>query len=191
MTVTFDRAINPRPSESPVRLSLAPDGVRPGRLDGAWWPRSRDLLIEIPSLVAELDQRWGRVTRITVNPAQWPEIPRRIPAAGHIIHVGWFTTEQDEHTIMVCSYAPPLLELLIVPPATDVVDAARLMSEAADPGGARTASALLGGEDDGLPEREVRTDFLPSAATPAAGTGAADRRAGVARMRAETWPAPG
>lgn len=137
MTVTFDRAINPRPSESPVRLSLAPDGVRPGRLDGAWWPRSRDLLIEIPSLVAELDQRWGRVTRITVNPAQWPEIPRRIPAAGHIIHVGWFTTEQDEHTIMVCSYAPPLLELLIVPPATDVVDAARLMSEAADPGGAR------------------------------------------------------
>ncbi|MFJ1706685.1 DUF5994 family protein [Kitasatospora sp. NPDC088346] len=173
-----------------MRLSLTPDGVRPGRLDGAWWPRSRDLLSEIPSLVAELDQRWGRVTRITVNPAQWPEIPRRVPVEGHTVHVGWFTTEQDEHTIMVCSYAPPLLELLVVPPATDALDAARLMAEAADPAGSRTASALLGGGKDRASEREVRADFLPSAAAPAAGPSAADRRAGVARTRAETWPAP-
>ncbi|MBV6700435.1 DUF5994 family protein [Kitasatospora aureofaciens] len=96
--------------------------------------RSRYLLLELPALAAEIDERWGRITRITVNPAQWPVIPPRIPVTGHTVHAGWFTTEQDEHTIAVFSYAPRRLNLLVVPPATDAVDAARLMSEASRPG---------------------------------------------------------
>ncbi|WP_156178821.1 DUF5994 family protein [Saccharothrix sp. ST-888] len=191
MTVTLDRATTPRAPESAVRLSLAPGGIRAGRLDGAWWPRSRDLLLELPSLVAELDKRWGRVTRITVNPAQWPAIPRRVPVAGHTVHVGWFTTEQDQHVIMVFSYAPLQLELLVVPPSTDAVDGARLMSEAADPASTGTASALLAAGGDGnVVAGEFRSDFLPSAATPTSGPGEADRRANVARMRAAAWPEP-
>lgn len=146
MTATFDRSTTPVALESTLRLSLAPDGVRAGRLDGAWWPRSRDLLLELPSLAAELDQRWGRITRITVNPAQWPVVPRRIPVAGHVVHAGWFTVEQDEHMIMVCSYAPRRLNLLVVPPSTDRARAARLMSLAADPGSTRTAGALIAAE---------------------------------------------
>ncbi|MFD9126004.1 DUF5994 family protein [Kitasatospora sp. NPDC059571] len=146
MTATFDRATTPVPPEPTLRLSLAPAGVRAGRLDGAWWPRSRDLLLELPSLAAELDQRWGRVTRITVNPAQWPVVPRRIPVEGHVVHAGWFTVEQDEHMIMVCSYAPRRLNLLVVPPSTDRARAARLMSLAADPVNTRTAGALIAAE---------------------------------------------
>ncbi|WP_231591526.1 DUF5994 family protein, partial [Saccharothrix sp. ST-888] len=69
--------------------------------------------------------RLGRVTRIPVNPAQWPAIPRRVAVAGHTVHVGWFTTEEDPHVIMVFSYAPLQLELLGVPPSTDAVDGAR------------------------------------------------------------------
>ncbi|WP_051970160.1 DUF5994 family protein [Kitasatospora azatica] len=163
MTVTFDHAMTPDAPKSTVRLSLAPEGVRAGRLDGAWWPRSRDLLLELPSLAAELDKRWGRVTRITVNPAQWPVIPRRIPVTGHTVHAGWFTSEQDEHMIMVCSFAPLRLNLLVVPPSTDAVLAARLMSEAADPANTRTASALLaeqtaGGTDGGSAAQELPFD---------------------------------
>ncbi|MEW1914716.1 DUF5994 family protein, partial [Kitasatospora sp. NPDC085895] len=59
MTAILDPATAPTAPESPVRLSLAPQGVRAGRLDGAWWPRSRDLLLELPSLAAEIDERWG------------------------------------------------------------------------------------------------------------------------------------
>ncbi|QKW17973.1 hypothetical protein HUT16_01880 [Kitasatospora sp. NA04385] len=144
MTAMSDRAAAvPTALESTPRLSLAPQSARPGRLDGAWWPRSRDLLLELPSLAAEIDERWGRITRITVNPAQWPVIPRRIPVTGHTVHAGWYTTEQDEHMIMVCSYAPRRLELLVVPPGTDSADAARLMAAAADPANTRTASELL------------------------------------------------
>ncbi|MEV4612234.1 DUF5994 family protein [Kitasatospora sp. NPDC049258] len=188
MTVALDRVTIARPSDSALRLSLAPSGVRPGRLDGAWWPRSRDLLSELPSLAAELDKRWGRVTRIAVNPAQWPVIPRRIPVAGHTVHVGWFTTEQDQHLIVVSSYPPLRLDLLVVPPRTDPLDAARLMSEAADPACHRTASELLEGEADAPVGPEPRNDFLPAAAMPTGGVAAADRRAEVARTRSAAWP---
>ncbi|MQS13358.1 MULTISPECIES: DUF5994 family protein [Streptomyces] len=190
MTTTLDRATTPAATDSTARLTLAPSGVRPGRLDGAWWPRSRDLLLELPALAAEIDERWGRITRITVNPARWPVIPRRIPVTGHTVHAGWFTIEQDQHMIMVCSYAPRRLSLLVVPPQTDAVEAARLMAEAADPANTRTASELLAAEPStGATGPEVGSDFLPSAVTPSTGLGEADRRADLARSRAASWPA--
>ncbi|WP_329561334.1 DUF5994 family protein [Kitasatospora sp. NBC_01266] len=191
MTVTLGRVTAPPPIDHPVRLSLAPDGVRAGRLDGAWWPRSRDLLLEIPSLAAELEKQWGEVLRITVNPAQWPVIPRRIPVAGHLVHVGWFSEEQDQHMIMVCSYTPRRLELLVVPPATDIVDAARLMARAADPASMRTASALIGADQvDGLADWEAGSEILPSTAEPTGGPDEAAARARVARTRAAAWSGP-
>ncbi|MFF1793451.1 DUF5994 family protein [Kitasatospora sp. NPDC058263] len=191
MTAILDCAPTPTTPESTLRLSLAPGGAQAGRLDGAWWPRSRDLLRELPSLAAEIDKRWGRVTRITVNPAQWPVVPRRIPVAGHTVHAGWFTLEQDEHVVTVCSYAPRHLNLLVVPPQTDAVDAARLMTEAADPVSTRTASALLtAGTGGAAAQPKARSDFLPSAVTPADGVGEAGRRADLARSRAASWPVP-
>ncbi|MFD5461420.1 DUF5994 family protein [Kitasatospora sp. NPDC127059] len=189
MTTTLDRATTPAAPDSSARLALAPSGVRPGRLDGAWWPRSRDLLLELPALAAEIDERWGRVTRITVNPAQWPVIPRRIPVAGHTVHAGWFTTEQDEHTIAVFSYAPRRLNLLVVPPETGAIDAARLMAEAASPANTTAASGLLAVETGGGAQRQrPGSDFLPSAVVPSDNAGEAGRRADVARHRSASWP---
>ncbi|MFD4911118.1 DUF5994 family protein [Kitasatospora purpeofusca] len=146
MTVPLDRT-QPVPAPAargPVlRLSLTPDGSAPGRLDGAWWPHSRDLVAEIPALAAELDERWGRVTRVVVNPTHWPVVPRRIPVAGRMVHVGWFLQEQDENEMMVRSYAPWRLDLLVVPPESSEVVAVGLMNAAADPANTRTASELL------------------------------------------------
>ncbi|GAA3031649.1 DUF5994 family protein [Kitasatospora albolonga] len=158
MTVT-DRATTPATPQSRVRLSLTPDGARAGRLDGAWWPRSHDLALELPSLAAELGERWGRVTRITVNPAQWVTVPRRIPITGHTVHAShtvhgrWFTTMPDQHTVSVRSHLPRGLNLLVVPPRTEAVEAARLMAEAADPANTRSASELLAAEPSiGVPD---------------------------------------
>ncbi|WP_371237473.1 DUF5994 family protein [Streptomyces pimonensis] len=91
-------------SPPPPRLSLAPAGSAPALLDGAWWPRSRDLHAELPALAAVLDPLWGRITRITVNPARWPVVPRRVPVAGHVVKVGWFRAEQDPHGLLLFSY---------------------------------------------------------------------------------------
>ncbi|MFG2195762.1 DUF5994 family protein [Streptomyces sp. NPDC048639] len=147
MTATIDRTIiNERGPLPPTRLSLAPEGTAPGLLDGAWWPRSRDLFRELPALLDVLDSRWGRITRVTVNPAHWPVIPRKVPVAGHTMHVGWFIEEQDPHQLLLLSWTGGRWDLLIIPPETGAAAAARLMSAAAVPG-ALTASALMASED--------------------------------------------
>ncbi|WP_327594128.1 DUF5994 family protein [Streptomyces chartreusis] len=126
-----------------LRLSLAPAGPAPALLDGAWWPRSRDLGAELPSLAAVLDPLWGRITRVTVNPTHWPVVPRKVPVAGHIVKVGWFLSEQDPHELLLLSYRTGRWNLLVVPPQTTPVSAAWLMAAASDPLGTSTASRLM------------------------------------------------
>jgi Family of unknown function (DUF5994) len=131
-----------RPSEPPARLALAPAGSAPPRLDGAWWPRSRDLTAELPPLAAVLDGLWERITRATVNPTYWPVIPRKVPVRGHVMHVGWFE-EQDPHELMLLSYDVGRWDLLVIPPETTPERAAWLMAAGSDPLRRSTASQLM------------------------------------------------
>ncbi|MFB6847874.1 DUF5994 family protein [Streptomyces sp. NPDC056373] len=125
------------------RLSLVPIGSAPALLDGAWWPRSRDLEAELPSLTAVLEPLWGRITRVTVNPTQWPVIPRKVPVAGRVVHVGWFRDQQDPHELLLLSYHVGRWNLLVVPPQTAPDSAAWLMAAASDPRGRSSASRLM------------------------------------------------
>jgi hypothetical protein len=134
------------PDRSPsagLRLSLAPAGAAPPLLDGAWWPRSCDLQAELPALTAALDPLWGRITRVTVNPTHWPAIARKVPVAGHVVHVGWFLAEQDPHELLLLSYRVGRWNLLVVPPQTDPDSAAWLMAAASDPHGTSSGSRLM------------------------------------------------
>ncbi|MEU6983804.1 DUF5994 family protein [Streptomyces sp. NPDC046324] len=129
----------------PARLSLTPKTTLSGLLDGAWWPRSRDLSAELPSLVDALEGRYGRITRVTVNPTRWPVVPHKVPATGHIVHVGWFT-EQDPDKMILLSYTVGRCDLLVIPPETEPAAAARLMTAAAVPGSSLTAGVLMSDE---------------------------------------------
>ncbi|SED75843.1 DUF5994 family protein [Streptomyces sp. KS_5] len=147
MTATIEPTIiKERLPSASARLSLAPTGSGPGLLDGAWWPRSSDLLREIPTLTDALDACWGRITHVTVNPAHWPVIPRRVPVTGHTVHVDWFADEQDPNKVILLSCTVGRLDLLVIPPETEPAAAARLMAAATVPGGIRTASGLMADE---------------------------------------------
>ncbi|WP_042365303.1 DUF5994 family protein [Streptacidiphilus neutrinimicus] len=146
-------ALPPPRTESPVlRLALRPaaggGGLPVGALDGAWWPHSDDLLRELPSLIPTLDRVWGRITRVNVNPRHWESLPREVPVRGHVVKVGWFTTEQDPHKLLLLSYRTGRWDLLVIPPQTSQAAAARLMAAAGDPAGSSAASALLAAERD-------------------------------------------
>ncbi|MFI6486902.1 DUF5994 family protein [Streptomyces sp. NPDC050564] len=131
-------------SSSPfLRLQLAPTGTAPALIDGAWWPRSRDLMAELPALIAVLDPHRGRITHVTVNPTFWPVIPCKVPVQGHVVKVGWFKAEQDPHKLLLFSYTADRWDLLVIPPETSAVTAARLMSTATDPSRSLTASSLI------------------------------------------------
>jgi hypothetical protein len=132
-----------------ARLALKPvsASAESVELDGAWWPRSRDLTDELPALADVLDPLWGRITRIAVNPRYWPIIPPRIFVNGHVVKVGWFTTELDPHKILLMSGTTGRWDLLVIPPETDAPSAARLMATAsADARPQSTATALMATE---------------------------------------------
>ncbi|MBT2479686.1 DUF5994 family protein [Streptomyces sp. ISL-94] len=146
MTATTDRATSRVLSPTlPARLSLTPRTTLAGQLDGAWWPRSRDLEAELPALADALDEPWGRITRVTVNPTRWPVIPHTVPVAGHTLHVGWFA-EQDPDKLFLLSGIVGRWDLLVIPPETAPAAAARLMTAAAIPGSVLTARALMAAE---------------------------------------------
>ncbi|MGA5797060.1 DUF5994 family protein [Streptomyces cellulosae] len=143
----------PLPHHEPVatpaaRLALKSDGPSRGLLDGAWWPRSRDLLSELPALIDVLDPLWGRITRIAVNPKYRPVIPHDIPVDGHVVKVGWFTPEIDPHKLLLLSYGTGRWDLLVIPPETGAASAERLMAAASDHDGPPlTASALIAADE--------------------------------------------
>ncbi|RAG85548.1 hypothetical protein DN069_11475 [Streptacidiphilus pinicola] len=142
----------PRTESPPLRLALrhaAGSGPSVGALDGAWWPRSDDLLRELPSLVAVLDREWGRITRVDVNPTTWQPLPREVPAQAHLVKVGRFA-EQDPHKLLLVSYRTGRWDLLVIPPHTGQASAGRLMAAASDPAGAPSASALIAAEGSRL-----------------------------------------
>ncbi|MFC0842898.1 DUF5994 family protein [Streptomyces noboritoensis] len=151
MSATIDlpgpRRQSPADPAPTARLALKPANTARGLLDGAWWPRSRDLLSELPALIDVLDPTWARITRIAVNPRHWPVIPRKIPVHGHVVKAGWFTPELDPHKMLLLSYSVGRWDLLVIPPQTDEATAARLMAAATTATGPPlTASALIAAE---------------------------------------------
>ncbi|SNX62724.1 hypothetical protein SAMN06272735_4511 [Streptomyces sp. TLI_55] len=182
MSATDDRS---PPSAIPfttptARLALRPASCPPAghvELDGAWWPRSRDLPQELPPLAGVLEPLWGRITRIAVNPRYWPILPRRIFVNGRVVKVGWFTSELDPHKILLLSGTAGPWDLLVIPPETADPSAARLLAAAsAGTGPHPTASALMAAEQpDGTPSsyeagplRRADDAVLPAAAVSAA-----------------------
>ena len=144
-----------------ARLALKPVGPSPGQvgLDGAWWPRSRDLSDELPALADVLDPLWGRITRIAVNPRYWPIIPQRIFVNGHVVKVGWFTTELDPHKILLLSGTSGRWDLLVIPPEVSAPSAARLMAAAsASTAPQSTATALMTAELVDAPSTSADAD---------------------------------
>ncbi|MFF1380006.1 DUF5994 family protein [Streptomyces sp. NPDC058308] len=141
MTATI--TLTTRPSSPPAaRVTLRSPTGR-GLLDGAWWPRSRDLTAELPALADVLDPLWGRITRIAVNPMLWPVVPRKVTLRDHVLKIGWFTPELDPHKVLLLSYGTGRWDLLVIPPETDSASAARLMTAAGDPDGSPLSATAL------------------------------------------------
>ncbi|WTK12277.1 DUF5994 family protein [Streptomyces sp. NBC_01530] len=191
--ITDHPALRAAPFRVPTaRLALKPVSLSPGQveLDGAWWPRSRDLSDELPALADVLDPLWGRITRIAVNARYWPNLPQRIFVNGHVVKVGWFTSELDPHKILLLSGTSGRWDLLVIPPETTAPSAARLMAAAgASTAPQSTATALMAAEQTDDPSTLYGTGTGTGTGIDAdtdTGIGTAAGRPG--RPAAEMWP---
>ncbi|MFB4267939.1 DUF5994 family protein [Nonomuraea sp. GTA35] len=143
-------------AQSAPRLSLNAVLDRRGTVDGAWWPRTRDAAAELPALISAVDQRLDRaVLRVGVHVDAWDHLPRRIPARGRQVRVGWFRSA-DPHLITLSIAGTVPITLLVIPPRTAAGPAmAALALAAAGTVGVRPADILHpAAPEEGSPGRD-------------------------------------
>lgn len=103
-------------------LRLETTEAREGVLDGAWWPRSRDIGAELPALLSALTGHLGPVTRVGLDAAAWEGLPTRIVVEDRVVHIDSFPVGDD--TVLITRGDQDIFSLLVVPPDT-APDAAR------------------------------------------------------------------
>ncbi|MEU2059760.1 DUF5994 family protein [Streptomyces sp. NPDC013455] len=113
-------------------LRLETTGSREGVLDGAWWPRSRDIGAELPALLRALVAHLGPVTRVGLDTAAWEGLPTRIVVDDRVVHIDSFPVGDD--TVLITRGDRDLYSLLVVPPdaAPDAARAAMAQAVRAD-----------------------------------------------------------
>ncbi|MBZ4319387.1 DUF5994 family protein [Streptomyces huiliensis] len=101
-----------RPGTALLRLETT--RTREGILDGAWWPRSRDIAAELPGLVAALTEHLGPITRVGLDAAAWEELPTRLTVGDRVVHLDSFPVGDD--TVLITRGDNDHFALLVVPP---------------------------------------------------------------------------
>jgi hypothetical protein len=111
-----------------VRVSLrAGAGTGGSAFDGAWFPRSRDLSVEVPELIAELDRRGLRIERFTYALDAWSPAPRKVVVLGRTVRTGGFRSMDPGVVCLTWDAGSKRADLLVVPPETDVLTGARAL----------------------------------------------------------------
>ncbi len=139
------RAVSGRRHAGPAntpRLRLKPKAGPTGYVDGAWWPRSNDLLKELPDLLAVLSVRLRAITRVMYNPAEWAKAPSSLLTGGRAVQLEGHGL-QPLSTLEILGVNRKTVMLLVVPPQTDSDNAHETMMNAAAPNNASTIDDLL------------------------------------------------
>ena len=131
----------PPPRETP-RLRLKPKDVPTGRVDGAWWPHSADLAVEIPDLVAVLSVRLGQISDVLYKAAEWERAPVKMPIGGRSVRISAYHRQPD-HTIEVLGLRGQRVVLLVVPADTEEHAAHDILMAAAAADDSATIDTLL------------------------------------------------
>ncbi|MFB7103449.1 DUF5994 family protein [Streptomyces hydrogenans] len=122
-------------------LRMETTGSRQSLLDGAWWPRSRDVERELPSLLTALTEYLGPVTRVGLDASAWNAIPTRLVVDGRVVHLDSFPVGDD--TVLVTRGENDHFSLMVVPPDTPPEAAREAMARAVDADNATQAAEIL------------------------------------------------
>lgn len=145
---TSNRHTTSSPSAAPS--SPAPPGLRlrlvhePGRaaLDGAWWPHSRDLPVEVRDLVDHFPPSCGRITRVLFSPPDWDSAPHRVEVSGRFVKVGCFPRD-DTHLVLLTTSDRTVLRIVVIPPDFTPGQAEEALLAGSTPHNAHSAADLL------------------------------------------------
>jgi Family of unknown function (DUF5994) len=131
------------PALQPPELRILLDStLSRGTLDGAWWPRSKNPVVELPALINGLAEQVGPITRVALNVTAWDSNPKRIVVGGRTVRLGWFTV-LDPDTVSLTRSRGEHIDLLVVPPESGSFFAVTAMAMAADSQNMARPAAIL------------------------------------------------
>src|SRR5690348_2230407 len=84
-------SVAPQQPATPARVSFRQPVTDAAHVDGAWWPRSRNLEIELPGLLAVFWTACREVDRVSYHLDSWLPAPRRLSFEGRQIRLAGFT----------------------------------------------------------------------------------------------------
>jgi Family of unknown function (DUF5994) len=132
-----------RPAIGNLRLRLKPAHRTCGSVQGAWWPRTDQLFIELPPLLAALAPRVGSVDRVIYDETCWAPAALRMEFRGRsVILEGSSTTSTNVLSLIGEGFGR--LVLLVVPPHTNPTRAYTAVMTASKPDDVSTPDELLG-----------------------------------------------
>jgi hypothetical protein len=96
--------------------------------DGAWWPRSRVLAVELPTLLSAWPVGDGYISRVIYSVHDWEDRPRSvlIPNRRGLLKTGNFPTD-DRHQLVITMLDGQRRALVVIPPSAPEETALRYL----------------------------------------------------------------
>ena len=138
MSTSYDPVPSTRGS---LRLHMS-DRIGLDTLDGGWWPRSRDLAVELADLAGHFPRAFGRIRHAVYSPPDWDEPPRRIAVRDGHVEVD-AVAQDDTHLVLLRTSQRLTLRLLVVPHDFSADQGAEALLAATTSGYAHSAGCLL------------------------------------------------
>ncbi|MCV7440249.1 hypothetical protein H7K35_24020 [Mycobacterium seoulense] len=124
------------------RFRLKPTAHGSGYVDGAWWPRSDDLLTQLPDLIADLSMRLGAISCVKYNNTEWRATPAELVSGGRVVRLDG-DRGHPPSTVEVLDCQGDKLALLVVPFHLGPDQAHGIVTAAAAPGDVSSVDTLL------------------------------------------------
>lgn len=138
-------------------------------IDGAWWPRSTNLVTELPALLSTLAERLGHVVMVGYLRNGWTNTPPEITIAGQTIELLGFDSAEPASVILIGNDGHHLT-LSVIAPGTSEQGARQALdavpergSGATGRGRAAAVARSLADVADKLARHEGRDDDQRSA----------------------------
>lgn len=103
------------------RLQLKPYRSVAEHVDGAWWPRTTNLVDELPALLTSVAERLGPVVMVGYRRNGWEETPPLLEIGGHTVELLGFTSDEPSTVILIGADGHHLTLHVIRPDASEEV----------------------------------------------------------------------
>lgn len=149
-TISREHAREPIHSAAPesapgLRIELRRPAGAGTFVDGGWWPHTRDLIVELPGLLAAVETAgYPQVRRINYAANAWDgEPPRKAAMLNRVVKLGGFASQNLAELTLVDSSGWNRVTIAVVPPNTDPNVARRALTLAGTNGDRHTAREIL------------------------------------------------